>query len=239
MREMTTSGDIAYTRGEVRTAVTPEEQDFLKDKSGKRNKETLRAQMARLRKRRQEVKEDIDQKIPELKAHIIDAIKDTVTHSRLSVNHFVAVFRGGRARDLTPGSVAVKFYKQADSMRELAAKLSDDVGELELLLNAIKEKRPLAGFVPFSDYYNLFGATLAATIVGTAVIYEGYEDLNFAENEKLTINDPAKADMIAKSIGSAKVSGKTIYPLGGVFTAEFYRELRDILLSDDKTIKEE
>ena len=76
-------------------------------------------------------------------------------------------------------------------------------------------------------------------VVGTAVIYEGYEDLNFAESEKLTINDPLKADLIAKRIGSAKVSGKTIYPLGGVFTSEFYRELRDILLSDDNTINKE
>jgi hypothetical protein len=239
MREETTSGDIAYTRGEVRTSVTPEEKDFLKDKSGRRNKETLRGQMARLRKRRQEVKEDIDNKIPELKAQIIKDIQDAVKRSRISVNYFVSVFRGGRARDLTPGSVAVKFYKQSDSLSELEAKLPDDIGELELLSNAVKEQRPLAGYAPFDEYYHLFGATIAAVIVGAAVIYEGYKDLNFTESEKLTINDPAKADLISKSISSAKVSGKTIYPLGGVFTVEFYKELRDILLSDNKPSKEE
>jgi len=241
LREETDSGDIAYARGEVRPNVTPEEKDFLKDTSVDQNKKAERNALKGRRKRRQqEMKEEIDNKMPEVKKQIVGALKDAIRRSRLSVNHFIAVFKGGRARDLTPGSVLIPLYKQNAGFSQLMRKLPDDIGELELTLNAAKDERPLAGYEPFDGYANLFGATIAATLVGTAIIYEGYEDMNFSESEKLIINDVHVLDRLEKALSGVKVSGKTIYPQQGIFTSVFYRELRDVLLSNDiATGKEE
>ena len=228
--EETTSGDIAYARGELRTQPTPEEEELLKDKSQEDNKEREKGQLGRLKRRTQEVKEDIDRRMPELKKEIIKVIKTTVNSSRLTAEIFAIVFR--QATDNTPPTTAVRMLRQKESLLELESKLPNEVGELELIRSALHKGKSLAGFEPFDKMHTLCGATISSAYQGVNVVYMGYKDMNYAEMEKIMVSDIDKAEEAGNHDSSVKVSGKTIYPNGGVFHPAFMNTLRDVLLTD-------
>ena len=242
LKEETSSGDIAYARGDTFRNPTPEEEELMADKSGEDNKENEKDQLGRLKKvvnttaeaRLRVVKEEVEARIPLLKKEIVKALTDIVRASKLSANQFINTFRN--SRDLTPNTAVVKYFRQQTSFAELSSNLPDDVGELEIILAAIKERKPLAAYDPFYGMHTLCAATVA-TNVGTQVIYQGYIDLNFVETEKLTIGDKQKAAEIDDA--SVKVKGTLVYPVGGIFGRRFYVELKDLLLTDKVAQKDE
>ena len=234
LKEETTSGDIAYARGDTFRDPTPEEEALIKDKSAEDNKEVEAGQLARLKKRQAAVKEAVEASIPLLKKDIIKALTDIVRASKLSANSFINTFRN--SRDLTPATAVIKYFRQQTSFNELSSKLPDDVGELQIILSAIKERKPLAAYDPFYGMHTLCAATVA-TNVGTKVIYQGRIDLNFVETETLVVGDVQKAAEIDDA--SVKVQGVNVFPVGGIFGRRFYVELKDLLLTDQVAQKDE
>jgi hypothetical protein len=67
------------------------------------------------------------------------------------------------------------------------------------------------------------------------MVYQGAVDLNYAEQETLYIGDMDKAAEIASGLGAVKVSGKTIYPHGGVFNPRMFTIIKDILMTDERS----
>jgi hypothetical protein len=228
--EETASGDIAFAPQMGFSAPSKEDKELLKDKSKK--KEKLSQQQARL-KREQEVKEAVEQSIVTLKEDIGNELLKITKQSRLTASSFITVFKG--VRDITPAMYAIRLLRPIQSVRELKKKLPDDIGELELTMSALRNRKTIAVYEPFDSMMGICGAKIASIVDGVGMVYQGAVDLNYAEQETLYIGDMDKAAEIASGLGAVKVSGKTIYPHGGVFNPRMFTIIKDILMTDERS----
>lgn len=224
MREATTSGDIAFARGEVRTTPTEIERSLLKDKSRKMNKDT--------EKRLLRVKEAHDNKIPKLKIAIMRQIDGIIGNSPLGFERFHGEF--GNLADIS-GTMnsAIHFDNIPDDIEKLEKSLPEDVGELELILSSLKSKRNVQAYEPFSSYKDLFVARMKTVLAGITLVYEGGIPFSYNATENLFVGDVDKAVEIEEEFKLRRLN-QLLFPVGGVFDKSFFRNIKDIILTDKK-----
>jgi len=230
--EMTTSGDISYARGEMRTTTTPVEKDLLKDKSRKFNKDTESKMLRQL-----QVKEQHDAKVPRLKVGIMRKIDGIIGTSKLGMERFHQAFIGS-VKDLTGTTKSlIRYQTIPDDLEKLEKSLPEDVGDLELISSALQNKRTIKNYEPFSDYDNLFVARMKADIGGVPIIYEGVVGTDYIASENLYIGDVDKAEEIADEVVGVKRVNKVLFPIGGIFDPDFFNTVKDIILTDKEEKK--
>ena len=106
----------------------------------------------------------------------------------------------------------------------------DDIGNMEMVIDALKKHKPLRAFEPFVTYDYLIGSRIRSYVKGTEVTFEAFVDMMFQPSEKITMNDK---DILSKipEYRNIKVVGKTIYPVGDRFVPGFFKTLREIIES--------
>lgn len=227
VKEMTTSGDIAYARGELKSPTKG--LDILKDKSKKLNKD--------IEKKILRVKEQHDNKIPNLKKEIINQIQKMVKDSNLHFYDFLKSFSKFNLRYLTSSTSVAKYQSLTTDLNILKEKLANDAGELELILSALKGKRSVKVYDPFSGYENFFSVRLESTISGVDLIYNGEISLSYTTLENLYVSDFDIEEEIIKNISGLKSAREMIYPNGGIFRGRVFDEIKDIVLKETSNDK--
>lgn len=218
--EETTSGDIAFAPG---TLKEPSEEDkkLLKDKSVQMNK------------RQKGLKEEFDERVPALKKKIVMDIHGAIAGGKLNPNSFVKVFIRNN-RDITGNKAIIKYQSIEKDEDSVKRGLPDDVGELELIDAAIEERTSLKGFDPFDAFEFLFGARVIAREYAVKIMYEGYMDMSFVQAETLYVDDIDIVSEAASKIGGVKASKKMLFPIGGTFRPDFFRQLKDLIITGGK-----
>jgi len=229
-QETTTSGDIAFAPQMGFSAPSKADKDLLKDKRNKRRS------LGVLSKRQQKLKEDFDERVPALKKKIVETLDRIIKESRLSAGAFVTVFPRHN-KDITGNTALIKYQSMPQDEAKLQASLPDDVGELELIDAAVNEKRSLVGYDPFDEAKHVFGAKVVAQEHGVNMMYEGMIDKNFAQREYLYIGDFDIVERAEKEIGGVKSSHRVLYPVGGAFRPDFYRQLKELITGGEKNVK--
>lgn len=225
VEEETTSGDIAFAPGTVKEP-SEEDKELLKDKSVQMNK------------RQKGLKEEFDARVPVLKKKIVMDIHGAIIGGRLNPDTFIKVFVRN-SRDITGNKAIIKYQNIERDEDSVKRGLPEDVGELELIESAIEGRTSLKGFDPFDAFEFLFGARIIAREYATKMMYEGYMDMNFVQAETLYVDDIDIVSEAASKIGGVKASKKMLFPIGGTFVPDFFRQLKDLIITggkkDDKT----
>jgi len=232
MREMTTSGEIAYARGELK-APGPAAKELLKDRSTRFNKETERKML-----RSAEVKEQHEAKGSKLRLNIMRNIDGIIGTSKLGVERFQQVFRDNGVKHLVGTTKSlINFHSIPEDFAKLEKALPEEVGDLELISSSLKNKRTVKNYDPFSEYDNLFVARMRVDLSGVPVIYEGVIGTDYSVTENLYVGDEDKADDIADETGVKNVN-KVLFPIGGIFDTDFFYTVKDLILTDREEEKE-
>ena len=122
--------------------------------------------------------------------------------------------------------------KKRDLMRlyeSLLEAYRDDVGSMEMLVSAFRDKTPLSAFDIFKHYDYIYGARVRSDYLGITMLMEATVDMTFVISETIYVEDQDVVDVVEADIQSVKVVGNVIYPRGERFQGSFYRELYEII----------
>lgn len=121
--------------------------------------------------------------------------------------------------------------KDADAtISKIMDEYSNDIGNIEMVLDAMKKHKPLRAFEPFVKYDYLVGSRIRSYVKGTEIVLEGFVDMLFQASEKITTDDKDLIDKLPE-YKTIKVVGKTIYPVGNRFVRGFFKTLKDLIKS--------
>lgn len=105
-----------------------------------------------------------------------------------------------------------------------------DRGNLEMIIEAIKDKKPLNTFGVFKGYDFLYGTRIYSKYHRVNLYFESLVDMSYHISE--TIYVPKNSDLLDKIVEESrevKVVRNIIYPKGGVFTSRFLQVLSDTI----------
>jgi hypothetical protein len=117
--------------------------------------------------------------------------------------------------------------------KEIADNYGRDLGNLELLLEALHSQKPLNVFKVFKDYPYLYGTRLYSRLDGIDLIYEGSVDMSYLVSESVAINDLDTIDQIEEDRKDVKVVKNLVYPTQGVFRNDFFGYLAEVIQSTE------
>jgi len=215
--ETTTSGDIAYAPQMLAPPVTPAPMYPAKKKKKRK-------------KANEALFEDIDEQVNNVQIEILTEFNKIISQSGLTIDKFVNKF--GMKSNITANNVLSRYGYALDTMR-LKEALPYELGENEMILDAISNKQSLSRFEYTNEYPYLYGGKLKAVMNGVTLTYDGYIESGYNEFEQITIDDSDVIKLIDDELVGIKISGNTIFPTNQRFDDNFYTELKDIILSHD------
>ncbi len=151
----------------------------------------------------------------------------------LMENHFASWKSAFGIRGFRTHMVAVPIEDKNRGIRriygDLLRKYGDDKGNLEMLISAIEEGRPLGQFEVFNKFDNLFGSRVESKFSGVKLVFEETIDFIYDPSQSIYIEDPRVLDSVEEQFGGTiKRSRNVIYPIGGKFKIGFYNQLRSV-----------
>jgi hypothetical protein len=115
------------------------------------------------------------------------------------------------------------------AMKQIELKLSDDRGELELLLSALQTQKNMARFDVFGSFKYLWAGVVESNYKGAKVIFECLAGMDFAMSEKIyVLNNRAVLDTLERTT-LVKIKKNVIYPVGGRFQQNFFITLKNAI----------
>jgi hypothetical protein len=113
---------------------------------------------------------------------------------------------------------------------QLLREYGDDKGNLEMIIAAIQDRRPLGQFDVFNKFSNLFGTRVESVFGGITLVYEGTIDFIYDNSESVYIDDNEILDSAEEMFGKAvKRSRNLLYPVGGKFRVGFFNGLKNLI----------
>jgi len=135
----------------------------------------------------------------------------------------------GRRRYTTSASTMLK-YESLDRdlsnlVKQLQTAYKDDRGTIEMIIAAVKERRPLNVFDVFSRYNYLIGSRIYSVREGVGLSFEAYVDMAFVPAESIIVDDKKVASEL-DDYGIVKVANSVIFPRGKTFRRKYFKLLR-------------
>jgi hypothetical protein len=133
-------------------------------------------------------------------------------------------------KDYQRTDTLVRFEDKLRDIQKLVTKVFDvygeDRGNLELLLEAIRNSEPLNSFQIFRQRDFLYGTRMYSRYGGVPLIFEGTIDMSHMMAQSILVEDQATLDDIEGS-REIKVVKNMVYPVGDTFSVRFFGELQD------------
>ena len=161
------------------------------------------------------------------------AIKDRTMDFKsisLNISNWERIFE--KRESMEESKILLKRHTFDADLSRLFSKLeeaySEDIGGLQMLLEAIKDGKPLEGFEVFEDYPYLFGAIIKSKINGVDLIFES--TLNNSFQPILCIRTKSSELLTeVRSIAPVILTEEGFRPRGRVFKTQFLSEFRDLV----------
>lgn len=156
----------------------------------------------------------------------------------LMVNHYDVWRSTFGVKSHRTAKVAVTIENSERDIQRLYGQLlreyGDSKGNLEMLIAAIQDRRPLGQFDVFNKFNNLFGTRVESVFGGVTLVFEGTIDFIYDSSESVYIEDDEVLDSVEEMFGRIiKRSRKLIYPVGGKFRVGFFNGLKNLIASGD------
>lgn len=138
-------------------------------------------------------------------------------------------------------SVAISHEDKKNDIQDVYGKLleayGEDRGNLEMLIGALGDKRPLNTFAVLKGYDNIYGTRIHSRYEGVELYFESLLDMNYQLSQSIFTTSKELIGIIEEESNEIKLVGSVIYPKGGVFTFRFLRLLMDVI--EDLATEEE
>jgi len=129
--------------------------------------------------------------------------------------------------------VAVTQERRSKDIQELYSRLlevyGNDRGNLEMIIEAIKDKSPLNTYRVFKNYDYLYGTRIHSRYQKVDLYFEALVDTNYHLTETIFCNNSDLLNAIEEESNEIKRVRSVIYPKGGKFTSRFFRVLADTI----------
>jgi hypothetical protein len=129
--------------------------------------------------------------------------------------------------------VVVTQENRAEDIQNLYGRLLDvygeDKGNLEMIIEAIKDKSPLNTFRVFKNYDFLYGTRIHSRYERVHLYFEAIIDNSYHLSQTIYTTSKELLNKIEEESNEVKVVRSVIYPKGGVFNSRFLRVLSDTI----------
>jgi hypothetical protein len=142
---------------------------------------------------------------------------------------------GNRSFTTPSDRVAISIeYKEKDIQKlvtSLVKVYGEDKGNLELFIEAVKDKKPLNTFEGFRRYEFLYGSRINCIYFHTSMIFEVLMDMSYISSQSIYFPDKRSEDILDRvsKDTDVKVVKSVVYPGSGRFTEKFFGALKDII----------
>jgi hypothetical protein len=157
-------------------------------------------------------------------------IEDPMAKTLMTIHGWQRAFP--RSRFIPTSNVAISMENFDRDVEKLMQKLhriyKDEVGNLQILIKDLEDRRAMSTAKPFSSYAYLAGSKVHTNYEGVEMILEAYVDKTMIPSQKITIDDEAVVDEV-EGLRTSKAVGNTIYPNGLVFTAGFFAGIKEVI----------
>lgn len=174
------------------------------------------------------MEEDLEELKEELKPLLIQMYNnDSFRQLDRTVNQWRSRFG---VKDYQRTDSLVRFEDKLRDIQKLTIKIMDvygnDRGNLELLLEALRNGEPLNTFHVFRQRDFLYGVRVYSQYSKMPLIFEASVDMAHMLVQSIIVEDEDVLDEIQQN-RSVKVVRNIIYPVGESFDSRFFRELQD------------
>lgn len=127
------------------------------------------------------------------------------------------------------GAVEIEANVAGDMIKQC---YGQDLGNLDLLTKAIREKSPLNTFDCFSMFDYLYGQKIQAKYMEAQMIFESYVRFDYTSSERLYIDD---IDIIEelKDDNGVVIANRMVHPVATNFGENFWTKLKGIIEDND------
>ena len=115
-----------------------------------------------------------------------------------------------------------------DGMHMIDLKVSEDRGELELILDSLKKQQNMSRYDVFNSYQYVWAGVVESFYRGTKLIFECLADQSFGMTERIYVNNRDVLDEL-KGTTLVKIGKGVIYPSGGRFQQNFFITLKNAI----------
>lgn len=112
---------------------------------------------------------------------------------------------------------------------EILHSYGEDKGNLEMIIEAIRDKRPLNTFKPFDVYDYLYGVRIRSRFQKEEMVFEALLDMTYKPVESIYINNVDLAINVEEESKEVKLVKNIAYPTKGTFPISFFKELQEII----------
>jgi hypothetical protein len=113
-------------------------------------------------------------------------------------------------------------------LKRIRKEYAEEPGDLQMLIDALKDKKPLRSFDVLNDYDYLIGSRIESGTEYGKIIFEAFVDLLFKPTEKIYVENEAVLEALEEEHG-VKVVKKNIYPVGDKFPAGFFQKIKTVI----------
>lgn len=105
----------------------------------------------------------------------------------------------------------------------------DDVGQMEMVIEAIKEKNPLNSYDVFATHEYIVGERISSNVDGNRLILEIAVNSSFQPVQTIWVDNPEIIEEMSYYNKYVKASNKNIYPVNKMFNVSIFEALKDVV----------
>jgi len=202
------------------------------------------------RKKKQVIKAELPIKTDEARSEDVHGLYDRLTHALtidlrenrqvkrtlVLMNYWLTVFKNSKFLPMS-GQVAIQLNTYDKSIRDLVSRIqnihTDDIGNLEMMIDTIQDDRPLNAYEPFAEYDYLVGCRIQSQHDGVVLILELTVNMAMVPTQSVYIESQEVLDELG-GYKSVKVLRDMVFPVGEMFQPSLFNNIKDII--DDTII---
>jgi hypothetical protein len=160
------------------------------------------------------------------------------------LNYWLSLFPQSKYLPMS-SQVAVNLGVYDRSIRELIDRIkniyTDDIGNLEILINTIRQDMPLSSLEPFAEFDYIVGVRVQTNYDGIVMILELTVNLAMVPTQSIYIESGELLDELG-SYRTIKVLKDMVFPVGQMFVPSIFhniKQMADEITEEPKKNKEE
>jgi len=147
------------------------------------------------------------------------------------LNYWLSLFPNSRYLPISL-PIAVNLGSYDRSIRDLISRIkniySDDIGNLQMLMNTIQNDMPLNAFEPFAEFEYVVGVRVHTEYEGIVMIPELTVNLAMIPTQTIYVESSDVIDELS-AYRTVKILKDMVFPVGQMFAPSVFHNIKDII----------
>lgn len=188
---------------------------------------------------------DLTEMINEARTEIIHNLYDKLTRALtvdlrensqvkrtlVLMNYWLSVFKDSKFLPMR-GQTAIQLNTYDSDVRVIIDRMqniyTDDIGNLQILIDTIKDDRPLNGYTPFSEYDYLVSCRIQTNYNGIVMILEMSVNMAMVATQSIYIESEKVLEEL-EAYRTVKVLKDIVLPITQMFRPSIFNNIKDII----------